>query len=156
MIRISKNADYAIVLLAHLASLVKQEAGEREVHNAREVAEATHVPLPTVSKLLKAMARADLLVSHRGIKGGFGLARPARTISVAEIICAVEGPIELIECAGEEHHCDQEPFCGVSANWQKINKVIFGALDNMPLTEMIRPPSDSLLQILPPPTPSGA
>jgi len=152
MIRISKNADYAIVLLAHLA----KEGGIESLHNARELAEATHVPLPMVSKLLKALAREGLLSSHRGIKGGYHLARAAREISVAEIICAVEGPIGLTECADESGNCEQQPFCDVSSHWQKINRVVFGALKNMPLTEMIREPSKSLVQIQAPPPATSA
>ena len=89
MIRITKNADYAIVLLAQIA-----KCADGALHSARELSEETHIPLPTVSKLLKALTHGSLLNSHRGIKGGYNLAREAREISIAEIISAVEGPIE--------------------------------------------------------------
>jgi len=142
MIRISKNADYAIIILAHFAS-----ADVGSVLNARETADQTHLPLPMVSKLLKALARAGLLASHRGAKGGYNLARPPREISIASIISAVEGPIGLTECTQDDGHCFQEPYCEVSSHWQKINRVVFGALRNMPLTEMIRSQDEPLVQI---------
>jgi FeS assembly SUF system regulator len=149
MIRITKNADYAIVLLAQIA-----RCSDDSLHSARELSEQTHVPLPTVSKLLKGLTHGELLKSHRGIKGGYNLARDAREISIAEIISAVEGPIEMTECINHEGLCEQEPYCGVSANWHKINRVIYGALQNMPLTEMIRESSSSLVQILSPSAPA--
>jgi FeS assembly SUF system regulator len=149
MIRITKNADYAIVLLAQIA-----RCHDAARHSARELSEQTHIPLPTVSKLLKALTHGELLNSHRGIKGGYNLARDAREISIAEIISAVEGPLEMTECISHEGLCEQEPYCGVSGNWQKINRVIYGALQNMPLTEMIRDSSSSLVQILSPSAPA--
>ena len=71
MIRLSRITDYGIVLMAHLA-----EHPEGAPHNAREVAAETSLPLPVVSKVLKSLARAGLLVSQRGAKGGYALARP--------------------------------------------------------------------------------
>ena len=73
MIRISRLTDYGIVLMSHLAA-----HGDR-VHNANEVAAEAHLPLPTVSKLLRLLAKEGLLESHRGVKGGYGLAGRPRT-----------------------------------------------------------------------------
>ena len=85
MIRMSKLTDYAIVLLAHLAR------GGR-TRTAQDLAERSRVPLPTVSKLCKELSKAGLVISHRGRHGGYGLARQAEAISVAEIVEALEGP----------------------------------------------------------------
>src|SRR5215831_15995615 len=95
MIRITRLTDYGIVLLTHFA-----RHPERLTRNAPELAAAAHLPLPTVSKILKILAREGLLVPHRGAKGGFSLAKPATDITVAEIISALEGPIALTECSG--------------------------------------------------------
>ena len=91
MIRMSKLTDYAILLLAHLA----RSTGTLTAH---ELAERSHVPLPTVSKLAKELSKAGLVISHRGRNGGSGLARPAEQISVAENVESLEGPISLTEC----------------------------------------------------------
>ena len=94
MFRISKLADYGVSLLAALAA---DRGGEP--HTARGMAGRVGLPLPTVSKILKALSRQGLLVSHRGVRGGYVLARPPEEITVAEIIRALEGPIGMTECA---------------------------------------------------------
>ncbi len=121
MIRLTRLTDYGIVLMAHLASF--EEEGP---HNAREVAGGARLPLPVVSKLLKALAREGLLESHRGAKGGYTLARRPETISAAQMITALEGPIGLTECTVHPGTCTQEPSCHVREPWQRINDAAGG------------------------------
>ena len=132
MLRITKQTDYGIVLMTYLAA-----DRRRSVHNARDLANVVNLPLPTVSKILKALARADLLVSHRGVKGGYSLSRDPHEISVEEIIVALEGPIAITECLDEDKSdCDIVRSCPVQANWQRINNAVQDALRGIPLTEM--------------------
>jgi FeS assembly SUF system regulator len=131
MLRITKQTDYGIVLMTHFAA---DEA--RSVHNARDLAAMTKLPLPTVSKILKAMARADLLLSHRGVKGGYSLARDPAAISVAAIIEALEGPIAITECLDDGAECDIEGSCPVRTNWERLNGAVRDSLDAIPLSEM--------------------
>ena len=131
MLRISRLTDYGIVLLAHLAG---ERAGT--THNARELAQRSNLPLPAVSKILKTLTHEGLLVSHRGAKGGYGLARNASEISVAEIIAALEGPIALTECTLGPGHCDQEITCMTRLPWQRINRAIRDALARVSLAEL--------------------
>ena len=133
MIRLSRITDYGIVLMAHLAGL----GGER--HNAREVAGDTQLPAPVVSKILKQLAREGLLVSHRGAKGGYSLARPPAEISAAEIITALEGPIGLTECTVHPGQCVQEASCHVREPWQRINHVVRQALSKVTLADLATP-----------------
>jgi Rrf2 family protein len=101
------------------------------------VSVATRVPLPTVSKILKALAHAGVLVSHRGVGGGFALARPAEAISVGAVIEALEGPIALTECLGDDpHSCDIEAGCPVRSNWERINRVVRDALEGLSIADM--------------------
>jgi FeS assembly SUF system regulator len=133
VIRLSKLADYGIVIMTHMAS------GPARHQTAPEIATQAHLPLPMASKILKGLAHAGLLVSHRGAKGGYGLARPAHAISVADIIVALEGPIALTACI--EHgpgECDIEALCPARANWQRINRAIREALEGITLLEMAR------------------
>ena len=142
MIRMTKLADYGIVLLTHMAM---EERGS--LHTAHGLAQRSRVPLPTASKLLKSLARAGLVVSHRGRHGGYGLAREADRISVAEIIAAIEGPIGLTECGtGTEGACDMEPFCAAKGRWAPINQAIERALRDVPLSAM-RPQSTPLVRL---------
>ena len=119
MIRLSRISDYGIVLMAHLAGF---EDGQP--HNAREIASAAGLPLPVVSKILKGLAREGLLESHRGAKGGYGLARSPHEITADEMIEALEGPIGLTECTVHPGECAQESSCGVREPWQRINAVV--------------------------------
>lgn len=127
MIRVSKLTDYAIVLLAHLS---------RTDHTltAQELASRSSVPLPTVSKLCKELSKAGLVISHRGRKGGYGLARAADRITVAEIVEALEGPIALTECSQGIQICELEATCVAKASWDPVSRAIHGALSNLPLS----------------------
>ena len=135
MLRITKVTDYGIVLLTRIA-----QAGRDRPANARDLSRVTHLPLPMVGKILKALARAGLLVSHRGAKGGYSLARGPEAISVAEVIGALEGPIALTECLGEApSNCSVESCCPVKVSWKRINGAIQRALDSVMLSEMLQP-----------------
>ena len=134
MLRITKLTDYGIVLLVQLAN---DETGRSR--NARSMAEATSLPLPVVSKILKSLAQGGLLTSQRGAKGGYALVRRPEEINVAEIIDALEGPIALMECSAGPGHCEQETSCQVRDPWQRINQAIQEALHGITLAEMTRP-----------------
>jgi FeS assembly SUF system regulator len=132
MLRISKLTDYGTVVLGHLA-----QADERYA-SAPEIAGATGVGLPTVSKLLKTLARAGLVNSTRGAQGGYRLARDAAGISAADIIDALEGPVSITECSGADSHCGIESVCSVGNAWQRINVAIRRALQDISLHDLQR------------------
>jgi FeS assembly SUF system regulator len=134
MIRMTKQADYGIVLMTRLANEPER------LFSAPELADETQLPQPTVSKILKALARAELLDSHRGVHGGYALARAPEAINMAEIITALEGPIAITECIDDSPgECSQEPICPVRGNWQRINVAIRTALQQIRLSEMVHP-----------------
>ena len=134
MLRVTKLADYGIVMLTYFAT----HSGS--TFNARDVANVVRLPLPVVSKVLKLLARHGLLASQRGIKGGYGLAKPARDITVAEIIRALEGPIAVTECTDSlRGDCDLQVDCPVRTNWHLINRAIHDALQKITLAEMTQP-----------------
>jgi FeS assembly SUF system regulator len=127
----SKLTDYAIVLLAHLARSSK-------TLTAQELADRSGVPSPTVSKLCKELSKVGLVVSHRGRNGGYGLARPAERISVAEIVEALEGPIALTECVSPNKAvCGLEPTCPAKASWDPVSRAIQDALQGLPLSAIV-------------------
>ena len=135
MIRITRMTDYGIVLVTHMA----RDLG-RPTRTARELSADAHLPLATVSKILKTLARGGLLVAHRGVKGGFSLARRPREINVADIITALEGPIAITECSAlPAGRCEIEQLCPVSSNWKKINTAVSDALKGITLADMAQP-----------------
>jgi FeS assembly SUF system regulator len=133
MIKLSKMADYGTVVMGAMVSEPQRN------RSAVEVADAIHVPLPTVSKILKILARGGLVVSLRGAKGGYMLARPSHLISMADIIHAMDGPIGMTECSVTPGLCVQESGCAVRANWQRINRAVLSVLREITLDQMILP-----------------
>ena len=109
----------------------------------------TQIPEPTASKVLKRLTRAGVVASHRGAKGGYTLARPARDIGIHQVIEALEGPIAVTECSDESSDslCEYETNCGVRANWQRINIAVQTALSQVTLADMARPELVELVTI---------
>ncbi len=131
MIRLNRETDYGIGIL----TLMAQSSEDR--FNAGALAQARGLPQPVVSKILKHLARSDLVVSYRGAKGGYGLARSPRQISIAEIITVLEGPIALTDCIEEgQDACQYGSQCNVSNVWGRINEVVLSALSDISLAEM--------------------
>ena len=134
MIRLARLTDYGIMLVTLLA---------RDRHavplSARDVADKSRLPRPTVSKLLKALAHGGILETHRGVRGGYRLAKPPEQINVADIIAALEGPIGITECTAHPGQCGVEPLCPVRTNWRRINRAVLDALQGISLAEMARP-----------------
>ncbi|HEY4212342.1 MAG TPA: SUF system Fe-S cluster assembly regulator [Steroidobacteraceae bacterium] len=130
MIRISRLTDYATVILASLA-----ERPDR-VQTATALAEQTHIAAPTVSKLLKQLQRAGLVISTRGLHGGYQLARPATQISAAAILDALEGPVALTDCAVGHGNCEIEGSCRVGRVWQRLNLAIRRSLYEVSLAQL--------------------
>ena len=133
MIRVSRMADYGVVAMTHIA---RRPAAR---HTAAGIAARTGVPRPSASKLLKLLARAGILTSQRGARGGYALSRAPESISVAELVAAVDGPISLADCLeGPSGTCELESFCSVRGPWQKISDAIRVALDEVTLADMVQ------------------
>jgi FeS assembly SUF system regulator len=133
MLRLSKLGDYGTVIMACMA------LEPERLYRTAEVASMVGVPLPTAGKVLKTLARGGLLVSQRGAKGGYTLARRAQEISIAQIIVAVEGPLGMTECSAMAGLCLQEAGCPVRGNWLRINAAVLHALESVNLADFARP-----------------
>jgi FeS assembly SUF system regulator len=130
MLKLSKLTDYAVVVLVRLS----EEGG---IQTSGGIAGSTGVPEPTVAKVLKIMTSAGLVLSHRGARGGYRLARPLVTIPIAEVITAIDGPIALTACV--EHSvtvCDASGLCPVKGRWDAVNSAILDALSGISLADM--------------------
>ncbi len=132
MLKLSRMIDYGVVVLSQLAN-------RRDIlTTAPELAEATGLPAPMVSKVLKSLARSDLVVSHRGVHGGYSLSRGPEEISVAAIVEALEGPVALTACVeASDSHCQVESLCPIRGGWEKVNNAIRDALEAVSLAELI-------------------
>lgn len=133
MLRLSKLTDYATVILSYMAR------DNTHVHAAVEIASATGIASPTVSKILKLLVNAEVLISTRGAKGGYALARSPEKISIAAVIGVLEGPIALTECSISKQGCEQASGCEIRGSWTLINQTIHNALESLTLADLIRP-----------------
>ncbi len=141
MLRITKLTDYAVLVLSDMVR-------PGDARAARDVATNTRIPQPTVSKVLKLLARSGLVGSERGKNGGYRLARSADAITLADIVDAVEGPIAVTECSTIERGCcDLEGRCPTETNWIRINEAIRQALRGVTLADMVRPNFPALIPL---------
>jgi FeS assembly SUF system regulator len=132
MLRITKQTDYGIMLLAHLAALPPGR-----ILSARDAARSTGLSVPMASKILKTLARSSIVESHRGVGGGYSLSRPPEQTTLAAVIRALEGPISMVECGAQPGLCGQESTCSVRVNWARVSREVERALDRVFLSEMV-------------------
>src|SRR5687768_2635289 len=143
MLRLSKRSDYALIALRHLATTDSKSA------SARELAERFDIPVELLAKVLQKLARAGLLTSQQGIRGGYVLSRPAQQISVADIIVAVDGPLTVTACSDEDHSCDQYLKCNVRDPLWRLKDRIVAALASCTLAELTteQPPANDTVHV---------
>lgn len=131
MLRLNKLSDYALVVMQYVASHPMES-----LHTTRELAKAIHLPATTVVKLLKLLLDGNLLVSQRGMNGGYALARPSSQISIAEIVEAVEGAMGFTECHTSPGRCDLEGRCRIQVNARIISQMIRQTLGAISLADL--------------------
>lgn len=135
MVRLEKLTDYGLVLLTGIA-----KTPDTSLRTARDLAQETGLPLPTVSRLLQDLLRGGLLVSQRGIRGGYKLAKPPQEISISSVIVALEGPIRLTACSSDvAGACELEPHCAIKSNQRVINAAVHKVLEQLSLADLMQP-----------------
>ena len=133
MIRITKQADYGIILMMQMARTPEA------VLSTPDLTETTDLPGPMVGKILKALTRAGLLASKRGAQGGYSLIREPDQISLAEMIVALDGPISMTECLDDRCTCVREGSCPSRGHWHWINNALQQALEGVSLLDLLSP-----------------
>jgi FeS assembly SUF system regulator len=141
LMRLSAQADYAVVMMSAAA----RHCGGAGRLNATTIAGETGLPLPTVQKLVSRLSAAGLIESARGTGGGFRLSRPPATITLADIIEAIEGPIAMTACVDPgRHDCSVEDSCRVRPHWNAVNGAVKGALAGISLATLSRNSENSM------------
>ena len=136
MLGFSKRTDYALMALSCLAS---EEEGEAT--NSRTIASRYGIPSELLAKTMQLLARGGIVDSRNGPKGGYVLARPPESVTIAEVIRAIEGPIVLAHCQeGEAAECDQYEKCPIFHPMERIQQRVAGLLESMTLMDMIGAP----------------
>lgn len=142
MLRLSRMTDYAVVVLNHLAA----QTGRNQ--NTADVAVATGLPAPTVSKLLHRLTEADIVAAERGRYGGYRLARIPEDVRLSDILAAFEGQIALTDCLDTAGNaCEHETHCAVAGRWNVVSSAISRVLNDLTLADVMTP-------VAPPPSTS--
>lgn len=136
MLSLTRKADYALVAMAELARQMPGRA------SAREISEAVGIPLPVLTNVLHELMHDGLISSRKGSKGGYCLARPAERITLAEMIAAIQGPIRLTACCGDEgdtdgHDCSLEVSCRIKEPVRRVHRGLREYFDRITLAHLI-------------------
>ena len=132
MLRLSKKADYALIAMKHLA---RRQSGAPST-SAREIAELYGIPIELMAKVLQRLVRTGLLVSTQGTRGGDTLSRAAHSISVADVIQAIDGPLTVTACSTEKNDCEQYTRCNIRDSLWQIRERITMALGTVSVADM--------------------
>jgi Rrf2 family protein len=122
LLALTRKTDYALVALSELARHAPQTLC------ARKLAQLTSIPLPVLSGVLNQLVHHGLVVSLRGVQGGYRLARPADAISLVDVVHAIDGVPRLTQCCSGTHAhdvnepCKLEPRCRITGPMQRVHQ----------------------------------
>jgi len=131
MLRFTKRADYGLMAMHYIAA-----HGDEGAVSAKRIAEAFHIPPEIMAKILQRLAKSRLITSQNGPKGGYVLIRLPATITVGQVIRALEGPIEIVSCITDGDDCPKFSRCNLRRPVQKIQTSISRLLDTMTLADL--------------------
>lgn len=124
--QITRASDYAVRVMIHLAALPADSTVRQT-----ELSKATEVSGHFLSKVLQQLVRSGLIRSQRGSGGGYGLAVRANTVSLLDVVQAMEGAVQLNQCVAEGPTCERKSWCPAHAVWAEaqasIVKILGGA-----------------------------
>jgi Rrf2 family protein len=139
----STRAEYGVRVMAHLA-----DRPDGEPVSLAAIADAEGLPVAYLEHLARRLREAELVTSRRGARGGYALARPAASISMAQVVSALEGHIAPIECitAGADDNGDPvcsrevstERACPTKLLWTRVQGAIVGTLEDITLADLVQ------------------
>ena len=130
---LSQTGSYAVRATVHLA-----EQGSEQTVRVSEIAESIGVPRNYLSKVLHQLVRAGVLMSERGPRGGFALARDAHAITLAEIVRAVEMRPADRRCLLGRPECSDTDPCAAHSRWHELYDHISSFLEDTTLADLGR------------------
>ena len=121
--QITRASDYAVRVMIHLAGLPPSSTVRQ-----CELSKVTDVSGHFLSKVLQQLVRARLIRSQRGAGGGYALAISAASVSLLDVVEAMEGPVQLNQCLGEEPSCERKSWCPAHQVWAEAQAAIVTVL----------------------------
>ena len=130
--QITRQADYAVRAVLYLARL---EPNQRAATS--QVAQEQHIPPSFLAKIISQLSIAGLLHTSRGARGGVTLAREPKAITLLEVIEAIDGPIMLNECVGDNSVCTFDDDCPLRPVWCEAQKELVGRLKGTDFQQLL-------------------
>ena len=131
--QLTRAADYGVRVMIHLAGV-----GSAKRTSLLDIAQAVEVPEQFLSKVLQMLCKRGFIRSHRGVNGGFELAADARTLSLLDVVEALEGPIQLNVCVGERGVCSRKAWCPAHKVWVEAQGALVGILRRACIADLAR------------------
>lgn len=138
MIKINRKVEYGLMVLK-----LMKDRSPSELTTAREVCDKFHTPFDTTSKVMQLMNSAGLLHSHKGVKGGYTLARDLSEVSYVELVQLIEGKSFMMDC--HEGPCDLFHSCNIAQPIRRLNDYIINIFSTLTLNELLA--DDNLLAL---------
>jgi Rrf2 family protein len=127
---LSNAGEYAVRAMLHLASLETNK-----VIKIVEISKTWDIPESFLRKILVSLSKAGLVVSSRGVNGGYSLARPTHKITLLDIVIAIEGNIYLNKCMMAPEMCENIDWCPVHNVWTKAQHAYSEVLNSTTLED---------------------
>ena len=132
--RVSARADYAIRALLELAA-AERESPPRPLR-AEAIARAQGIPSKYLENLLGDLRRARLVASQRGLQGGYRLVRSAATVSLADVIRAIDGPLAGVRDEAPEDVAYPGPAASLRDVWVALRASMRSVLETVSLADV--------------------
>ena len=131
--KLTRGGEYGIRGVLYLA---QQDYGKVNMLSA--IAKAQDVPPRFLAKIFQALAKAGIVKSHRGAKGGFSLGREAEEVTIKDVIEAIEGPIHLNVCLMGPGECSRDKVCPIHKVWEEAQEKMMGVLSRANFAELAK------------------
>ncbi len=131
--QLTKKASYGLILMLELARLPADES-----LSAAVVAGRCSLPAPFVEKILHRLRTAGLVESRQGRAGGYRLSVAPERLSVRRVLGALDEPIDLVPCLGDEPRCNLVSICPTKKAWARINARVSDLLESLSVGDLLR------------------
>jgi Rrf2 family protein len=130
---VTRETDYAVRCVLYLAQ------ADDQIANVTEVSRKMHIPKTFLAKIFQRLAKAGLVVSIRGMNGGFRLAKKPSAMTLLDIMEAIQGPSCINVCAVNSKKCKRSAFCTVHPFWVDLRKEVNKRMQEQTIDKLARP-----------------
>lgn len=129
----TKAEEYGMLGVLYLA---EKEIGA--ITPLSEISEAKEIPEKFLAKIFQSLSRSNIVRSHRGVRGGFTLAKTSEDITVKEVLESIHGPYHLVKCINDTGICDKSEFCALRELLVKAEDKLVQIFQDHTLAELVR------------------